>query len=212
MFYAKVNTKANGSDNLAARARDAGTAAAKAAAASKAAQAAAAAAQTAAQTAALTARTAAQTAAQGMNAAAATAATGVGTGVKQGVYYARGWAAPMLENAADYTTATLAPRVSSALYNTARQVRPEDTSRNKLRSALTWSAFGAAVLAGLGAAAVVVKKRYQSAMTADSEADATNPTATPMASEDPSGTAQTDAAGTTSPDGGVDGRVSTSGW
>ena len=209
MFYAKVNTKANGSDNLAARARDAGTAAAKAAAASKAAQAAAAAAQTAAQTAALTARTAAQTAAQGMNTAAATAATGVGTGVKQGVYYARGWAAPVLENAADYTTGTLAPRVSSALYSTARQVRPEDTSRNKLRTALTWSAFGAAVLAALGAAAVVVRKRYQSAITADTEAGTTNPMATPMASEDPSGTAQTDPAETTSPDGG---RVSTSGW
>jgi hypothetical protein len=210
VFYAKENTKANGSGTLAARARDAGTAAAKAAAASKAAQAAAAAAQTAAQTAARTATIAAQTAAQSVNTAAATAATGVGTGVKQGVYYARGWAAPMLENAADYTTATLAPKVSSALRGTARQVRPEDTSRNKLRSALTWSAFGAAVLAALGAAGVVVKKRYQSAMAADTEADATNPTATPMAAENPSGTAQTDAAGT-SPDGGVDGRVPTSG-
>ena len=171
MFYAKVNTKANGSDNLAARARDAGTAAAKA--------------------------------------AAATAATGVGTGVKQGVYYARGWAAPILVNAADYTTDTLAPKVSSVLRDTARQVSPEDTSRNRLRSALTWSAFGAAVLAALGAAAVVVKKRYQSAMAADTEGGANNPTATPMASENPSGTAQTDAAETTSPDGG---RVSTSGW
>jgi len=209
VFYAKENTKANGSGNLAARARDAGTAAAKAAAASKAAQAAAAAAQAAAQTAAQTARTAAQTAAQSMNTAAATAATGVGTGVKQGVYYARGWAAPLLENAADYTTATLAPKVSSVLRDTARQVSPEDTSRNKLRSALTWSAFGAAVLAALGAAAVVVKKRYQSAMAADTKGDADNPAATPMASETPPGTAQTDAAETTSPDGG---RVSTSGW
>jgi trimeric autotransporter adhesin len=212
VFDAKVNTKANGSENLAARARDAGTAAAKAAAASKAAQAAAAAAQTAAHTAAQTAQTAAQAAAQGMNTAAQTAATGVGRGVKEGVYYARGWAAPVLENAADYTTATLAPKVSAALRDTARQVRPEDTSRNKLRSALTWSALGAAVLAALGAAAVVVKKRYQSAMAAEAEADATNPTANPAASENPSGTAQTDAAGTASPDGGVDGRVSTSGW
>lgn len=209
MFYAKVNTKANGSDSLAARARDAGAAAAKAAAASKAAQAAAAAAQVAAQTAAQTATTAAQTAAQSMNTAAATAATGVGKGVRQGVYYARGWAAPKLENAADYTTATLAPKVSSALRDTARQVRPEDTSRNKLRSALTWSAFGGAVLAALGAAAVVVKKRYQSAMAAETEADANNPRATPMASDNPSGTAQTDTAGTA--DGGVDGRVPTSG-
>jgi hypothetical protein len=32
-----------------------------------------------------------------------------------------------------------------------------------------------------------------------------------MAAESPSGTAQTDPTGT-SPDGGVDGRVSTSGW
>jgi hypothetical protein len=117
----------------------------------------------------------------------------------------------MLENAADYTTDTLAPRVSSALRGTARQVSPEDTSRNKLRSALTWSAFGAAVLAALGAAAVVVRKRYQSATTAVTEADPTNPAATPTGAENPSGTAQTDPTGT-SPDGGVDGRVSTSGW
>lgn len=211
MFNAKVNSKSSGADSLTARARDAGAAAAKAAAASKAAQAASAAAQTAAATAAQTAAVAAQTAAQGMNTAAQTAAAGVGRGVKQGVYHARGWAAPVLDNAADYTASTLAPKVSSALHNTARQVSPEDTSRNKLRSAVTWSALGAAVLAALGAATVVIKKRYQSAMAADTETDATQPGATPAASGNPPDTAQGDAAGTASTDAGVDGRVSSSG-
>lgn len=208
VFHAKVNTKAGGSDTLAAKARDAGTAAAKAAAASKAAQTAAATAQTAAQNATQTATSAAQTARQGVNSAAQTAATGVGKGVKQGVYYVRGRAAPMLENAADYTTSTLAPKVSTALRGTAVRVRPEDTSRNKLRSALTWSALGAGVLAALGALGVVVKKRYQSAMNADTEVDSTDTAAMPASGNRP-GTA--DAAGATGTDAGVNGRVSTSG-
>jgi hypothetical protein len=192
VFYAKESTKASDSASLAARARGAGVAAAKAAAASKAAQAAAAAAQTAAQNAGQTATLAAQS-----------AAAGVSKGVQQGVYQARGWAAPVLHNAADYTTATLAPKVSSALHSTADQVSPEDT-RKKGRSMITWSLLAAAVLAALGAAGVVVRKRFQDAMAADSEVDAEA-----VAVEETGTPADTTSTGT---DAGVNGRVSTSGW
>lgn len=194
MFHANANTKGS---NIAVRARDAGTAAAKAAVASKAAQAAAAAAQSAAQATAQSAASAAQSAAAGVN-----------KGVRQGVYSARGWAAPVLHNAADYTTATLAPKVSSALHATAEQVNPQDSRRKKIRSIITWSALGAAVLAALGAAGVLARKRYQTAMTADTEADTAAGTATPAAAADTDGEPAT-AAGT---EAGVNGRVSTPGW
>jgi hypothetical protein len=201
-----ANAKTKGSE-IAGRARDAGANAAKAAAASKAAQSAAATAQSAAQTAAQTAASAAQTAAQSVNSAAQTAAVEVSKGVKQGVYQARGWAAPVLENAAEYTTSTLAPKVSTALRSTAQQVRPEDVRKSKARSILTWSALGAALLAALGAAGVLVRKRYQDAMTADTEVDAAEGTATPAdaakAEADPTAA---------SSEAGVNGRVSTSGW
>lgn len=195
--HANVNTKASGSNSLAGRARDAGVAAAQAAAASKAAQVAAAAAQTAAQN-------AARTAAQASQAAAA----GVSKGVQQGVYQARGWAAPVLHNAADYTTATLAPKVSAALHSTADQVSPEDT-RKRGRSMITWSLLAAAVLAALGAAGVVVRKRFQDAMAADSEVDVE------AVAVEESGTPADGAAAdtaSTSTDAGVNGRVSSSGW
>jgi len=202
-----ANAKTKGSE-IVGRTRDAGAAAAKAAAASKAAQTAAAAAQSAAQTAAQTAAAAAQTAAQSVNSAAQTAATEVSKNVRQGVHSARGWAAPVLENAADYTTETLAPKVSTALRSTAKQVRPQDVrGKNKVRSILTWSALGAAVLAALGAVGVVVRKRYQDAMAADTQVDAAEGTATPAdaanAEADPTAS---------STEAGVNGRVSTSGW
>jgi trimeric autotransporter adhesin len=197
VFYANAKTKGS---NFAGRARDASVAAAKAAAASKAAQAAAAAAQSAAQAAAQTAASAAQAAAAGVN-----------KGVQQGVYSARGWAAPMLENAADYTTSTAAPKVASALRVAARQVRPEDTSRNRTRSIITWSALGAAVLAALGAGGALARKRFQGAITADTEAEATEGTATPPAPADAPSAESSDPAAT-STDAGANGRVSTSGW
>ena len=202
MFYAKAKNKVSGSNSVATRARDAGVAAAKAAAASTAAQTAATAAQSAAQTAAQTAATAAHTAADSVNSAAQTAAAGVSQGVKQGVFTARGWAAPKLESAADYVTATAAPKVSSALRSTAQQVSPAP-QRSKLRSMLTWSILGAAVAAALGAVGVVVRKRYQAAMAADTEADAAE--GTPASAD-----AKKDSPGNT--DAGVNGRVSASGW
>lgn len=207
MFYAKADNNSSGA-SIAARARDASVAAAKAAAASTAAQSAAAAAQSAARTAAQTATTAAQAAAQGMNTAAQATAANVSQGARQGVHTARTWAAPRLESAADYVTATAAPKVSSALRSTAQQVRPPAPRRRTIRSVLAWSLLGAAIAAALGAAGAVIRQRYQTAMAADTEVDETGETPTE------SGAATTDSApeAGTSTDAGVNGRVSTSGW
>jgi hypothetical protein len=192
----KENTQANGTDTLAARARDAVTAAAAAA-------------QTAA-TAAQTAATAAQAAAQEMSSAAQTAASSVNKGVREGVYRARVWTAPRLESAADYTTETMAPKVSSALRDAARQVSPEDMRRKNGHSALTWSLLGAAVLAAAGAVAAMVRHRYRSAMAADTAEDASAGTA-PAGTTKPDGSADSaDTPAATSPDAGVNGRVSAS--
>ena len=195
MFYAKANNTADGSASVAARARDAGVAAAKAAAASS-----------VAQTAAAAAQSAAQAAAQGVNSAAQTAATGVSQGTKQGVYSARVWAAPRLESAADYVTATAAPAVSSALRSTAQQVRPPAPRRR--RSGLTWSLLGAAIVAALGAVGAIIWQRYQAAMAADTEVDEAEETTT---SGDAGKTDSAPAAGTGT-DTGVNGRVSADRW
>ena len=208
MFYAKADNNSSGS-SIAARARDASVAAAKAAAASTAAQAAAAAAQSAARTAAQTATTAAQAAAQGMNTAAQVAAANVSQGTRQGVHTARTWTAPRLESAANYVTATAAPKVSSALRSTAQQVRvaPPEPPRRSIRSVLAWTLLGAGIAAALGAAGVVIRQRYQTAIAADTEVD--------EAGETPAeaNAAKTDSApeAGTSTDAGVNGRVSASG-
>jgi hypothetical protein len=164
VFYSKASTKPAGPNNLSARARDAGTAAAQAAAQS---------AQAAAHTAAQSAQAAAHTAALTAQAAAQTAAQGMGKSARQGVYVARGWAAPRLENAADYTTTTVAPRVADALRSTARQVRPEDVSprRSAMRAVLSISILAAAALAAVGAVAILVRHQYKSAMDADTQED-----------------------------------------
>jgi hypothetical protein len=124
----------------------------------------------AAQNAAGVAAAAATNAAQNASGAAQTAAAGVSKGVKQGVYTARSWAAPRLDNAADYCTTTVAPKVSAALHTTARQVKPVDTASSKRSSVLTWSILGAAILAAVGAAGAVVRYRYRAAIASDSEA------------------------------------------
>src|SRR6266702_3607479 len=84
-----------------------------------------------AQTAAQNASVIATNAVQNASDAAQTAATDLTKEVKRGVYTARSWAAPRLESAADYCTTTVAPKVSSALRTTARQVRPADTTSSK---------------------------------------------------------------------------------
>jgi hypothetical protein len=123
----------------------------------------------AAQNAAGVAAAAATNAAQNASGAAQTAAAGVSKGVKQGVHSARSWAAPRLDNAADYCTTTVAPKVSAALHSTARQVSPPQPASSKRSSMLTWSILGAAILAAVGAAGAVVRYRYRTAIAADSE-------------------------------------------
>lgn len=193
----------NASSVAAAKAAKAATLTANAAQAKAqvAAQNAAAAAQIAAQNAAGAAQVAAQNASDAAQAAAQTAAVKVRKGVDQGVYGARSWAAPRLESAADYTVKTAAPKVSSALKKTARQVKPPK-SRSK-RSALAWTAFGAAILAALGAGAAVVRYRYRSAITADSEQTGSKAEGQPNAPATP-----VDSNGETP----ANGRVTTSQW
>lgn len=188
MFYTKANNTASAPSGLSARARGAGTAAALQA-----------------QAAALSAQAAAQTAAQG-----------VGGAFRQGIYNARGWAAPWLENAADYCTSTAAPAVSSALRSTASQVRPADTSgKSGMRSVLSWSALAAAAVAAVGAGVALVRHRYRAAMDADTEADLMEPEGAQPEAGEPAGTASPDAGvsgpGAASADTGADGRVSAAG-
>jgi hypothetical protein len=169
-------------------------------------------AQVAAQNAAVVATNAARNA----NGAAQTAAAGLSKSTKQGVYTARSWVAPRLDSAADYTTTTVAPKVSTALRNTARQVRPPEPASSKRSSILTWSVLGASVLAALGAAAAAARYRYRTAIAADSEtadeevmADSSGSQAAPVPADEikSKSTKQTDQGSETS----VNGRVPTSG-
>jgi hypothetical protein len=185
---AKVNSNAITAEVVAERAKEASATAAAAA------QNAAAAAQAAAQTAAA----AAQTAAQEVSNAAQVAAANVG----KGVYSARVWAAPQLETAADYTTSTVAPKVSEALRSAARQIRPEEVRPKRTSSALTWGFLAAAVAAAAGAVAVVIRMRYRTAMAADTEEEVSGGTTAASPAGDGSGS---------STDAGVNGRVSTPG-
>jgi hypothetical protein len=159
VFHTKQSSEPGAQDSLFVRVRNAGTAYTPTM------QAAAQSAQAAAQSAQAAAQTAAQTAAQGM-----------GRQVRQGTYSARGWAAPRLESAADYYMGTVSPRVADALRSTARQVRPEEpaSSRRSLRSALSMSVLGLAVLAAAGAVAALVRRQYKAAMHADGEGDVVN--------------------------------------
>jgi hypothetical protein len=169
-------------------------------------------AQVAAQNAAAVANNAAHSASN----AAQTAAAGLNKGVRQGVYTARTWAAPRLDNAADYCTTTVAPKVSAALRNTARQVRPAEPASSK-RSLLTWSVLGASIVAALGAGAAVARYRYRAAIAADSEtadeevmADSSGSQAAPAAADGtkPTGKTRKDPDAESS----VNGRVPASGW
>ena len=127
-------------------------------------------AQAKAQTAAAVAASAAQnasSAAQNASDAAQAAAVVLSKNVKDKVFIARKWAAPRLESAADYTTTTMAPKVSATLRSTADQVRPVETSSR--RSVLTWTMLAAGIVAGLGAGAALVRYRFRAAIAADSE-------------------------------------------
>lgn len=178
MFNPKAKIMVSGADKLTAQAREASAAAAGRArdATSAAAQTAAQratqgvqTAQTAAQSATQTAQAAAQTAAQAASVAAQIAAEAASKSVRQGVFSARGWVAPRLENAADYTTTTVAPKVSSMLRDTARQIGPPDSRRKGSHSALRWSLLATAAFTAAGAAALLVRQRYRAGMAAHTE-------------------------------------------
>jgi hypothetical protein len=186
------------------RARAAGAAAASNA--SKAAQNAAVASQQAANAAQAAAQQAATVAVAAAQSAGDTA-TGLNKQMKVQVTSARKWAAPRLEGAAEYTTSTVAPKVSSALRSAAKQVSPVE-QKSKKRSVLTWSLLGAAVAAGLGAAAAIVRYRYRAAIATDSEL-ADEQAMGRSATAGPDGKpAQQDPNADTS----VNGRVTASGW
>jgi hypothetical protein len=159
---------------------------------------------------------AATNAAHTASGAAQTAATSLSKGVKERVYTARSWAAPRLESAAEYTSSTVAPKVSAALRSTAAQVKPADT-KSSSKKVLTWSLLGAAILAALGAGAAVARYRYRTAIAADSEtadeevlADSSGSQAAPVSPDgtQPKDPKQKDQGAETS----VNGRVTTTGW
>lgn len=202
MFLSKTNTTDLDTSNVtkaAKRAQQAGSAAA--ANAAKSAQSAATAAQHAA--------TLAQTAAQ-------SAASALSKNITDKVLTARKWAAPRLEDAADYTASTVAPKVSSALRNTARQVSPPEPEKPGHRM-LTWTMLAAGIVAGLGAAAALVRYRFHEAIAADSEtadeevlADSVGGKAAPAVPDSTKAAApKADADGSES---SVNGRVKASGW
>lgn len=150
----------------------------------------------------------AQTAAQGMSSAAQAAGAGINKGFRQGVHVTRVWAAPRLESVADYTTATAAPKVSSALRTTAQQVRPVDVTQKKSRSMLTWSLLAAAVVATAGAVAALIRyKQSTTVIVVEEEEFSDGGAAGGKEGTTPGGAASAES----SADAGVNGRVSTSG-
>ncbi len=86
--------------------------------------------------------------------------------VEDAVLGAREWAAPRIEDAAEVVTTTVAPKVSSVLLSTARQVRPTETKRTGIRRLLDWRlllGIGVAAAAAGAGAAVTMRRRYASA-------------------------------------------------
>jgi hypothetical protein len=141
-------------------------------------------------------------------------------GVRKGVHGARGWAAPRLEDAADAVTATVAPKVSSALRNadamtatvapkvssalrrTARQIKPDGAKSAKtgFRRLLNWRwllAAGAVAAAAGTTAAVAMRRRYTSATEEAKEATglADEESTTPSQQAAPNGTKHSEANG-----------------
>jgi hypothetical protein len=124
-------------------------------------------------------------------------------GAQEAVIGAREWAAPLLEDAADAVTASVAPKVSSALRSTARQVKPDPkagkTGIRRLLS-LRWLLGAGALFAAAGAtAAIAMRRRYASATAAANDA-----------TESPEGD-QVAETGEAAPRSEVNGRVTTPG-
>jgi hypothetical protein len=94
-------------------------------------------------------------------------------GVMHGVEGARGWAAPRMHGAADAFTASVAPRVSSAIHSAAKTVEPAAPAKTGFRRLLDWRLLlgvGAAVVAASAAAAIAMRQRYESATMAAKDA------------------------------------------
>ena len=104
--------------------------------------------------------------------------------VQDAVRGAREWAAPRLEGAADAVDTSVAPKVSSTLRSTARQVRPAPVKTGARRLVdWRWMVGLGAVLAGAGATAAVAMRRRYARATADAK-DATESDATKQAAAD----------------------------
>jgi hypothetical protein len=94
-------------------------------------------------------------------------------GVRHGVEGARGWAAPRMHDAAEAITASVAPKVSSALHSAAKSVEPAAPAKTGIRRLLDWRVLlgvGAAVVAAGAAAAMAMRQRYETATTAAKDA------------------------------------------
>ena len=129
-------------------------------------------------------------------------------GVRQGAQGAREWAAPRLEDAAEAVTATVAPKVSSALRSTAEQIRPDGAKSAKtgFRRLLNWRwllAAGAVLAAAGTTAAVTMRRRYTNAT--EEAKDATGQ------ADDESTTESPDSAHDSTRHSDVNGRVTTPG-
>lgn len=113
----------------------------------------------------------------------------------RGVHVARVWAAPRIEATGVAVQEQLAPRISSALTQTARRVQP-----TVIRPRRRWPLLvgGIALIAAGGAAAAVLRRQRQSSMIA--EPSEPGPAPMPMPGEAPARpelgeTAQVDANG-----------------
>ena len=97
------------------------------------------------------------------------AGAAVASGTRQGVYVAREWAAPRLDDAAAAVEIVVAPQVSSALRTTAAWVRPvppAPPARTGILRMLDWrwlAGIGAAVAAAGGGTAFAMRRRYANA-------------------------------------------------
>jgi hypothetical protein len=126
-------------------------------------------------------------------------------GVGEAVQGAREWIAPRLEDAAEAVTATVAPKVSSALRSTASQVRPEKSGKTGIRRLLSWRwllGLGAVVAAAGAGTAVTMRRRYASATAAANDATTASDGEYP---------AESGEAGDAPPRSEVNGRITTSG-
>lgn len=112
----------------------------------------------------------------------------------QGLYQARIWVAPRVEQAGVTVQERIAPAVSSAMITTARRVQPVQAKRRR------WPAIVAGVVTVSAAAVAAILLRGQRASQFSAEPDTDAPPPVPPASDqagsnEPSETAQADVNG-----------------